>query len=201
MSRRIRQFIRRLIPLRTPAAAAPRTKPFQEWSIGIYIGESPFDLMASETLENPVLTHTHVVDVPARFVADPFMINVDQTWYMFFEVMNRQTRKGEIGLAISKDGRKWTYQQIVLSEPFHLSYPYVFEWNNDYYMIPESHRVESVRLYKALRFPTDWSFVATLLNGKRFSDSSIFFYDRKWWLFTETNPNYKFDNLCLYYAH
>jgi hypothetical protein len=119
---------------------------------------------------------------------------------MFFEVMNRQTRKGEIGLAVSDNAVHWAYQQIVLAEPFHLSYPYVFEWLGDYYMIPESFQARSIRLYRAVRFPTRWSLVATLLSGGVFLDSSIFRYHDRWWLFTETNPHHKYDTLRLYSA-
>src|SRR5437016_1587707 len=106
------------------------------WSIGIYSGESPFHLDATQGLSNPVLTRESVNDVSARFVADPFMILVDDIWHMFFEVLNQQTNKGEIGLATSDTGHVWVYQQIVLTEQFHLSYPYVFEWDGEYYMTP-----------------------------------------------------------------
>jgi hypothetical protein len=181
----------------SPAVAARKQ---DEWSIGIYIGTSPFHFAPPEAVHNPVLTREDVTDVQAAFVADPFMLKVGPAWYMFFEVWNQLTAKGEIGLAVSKNGVQWTYQQIVLVEPFHLSYPYVFEWMGDYYMIPESHQARSVRLYKALKFPTDWSFVTTLLSGRAFLDPSIFFYDNKWWMFTETNPHHKFDTLRLYYA-
>jgi hypothetical protein len=115
--------------------------------------------------------------------------------------MNWQTYRGEIGLATSTAGSQWAYRKIVLAEPFHLSYPYVFEWMHDYYMIPESHKANSVRLYKASKFPEQWSFVGTLLSGESFSDSSIFYYDETWWLLTETNPDFKFDTLRLYYTH
>jgi len=172
----------------------------QEWSIGICIGKSPFDFVSSEGVKNPVITRKDVTDIRASFVADPFMLRVDNIWYMFFEVMNKQTNKGEIGLAISKNGRNWTYQQIVLAEPFHLSYPYVFKWMNDYYMIPESFQAVSIRLYKASKFPVKWSFVGTLLSGGVFLDSSIIHYNNKWWMFTETNPNHKYDTLRLYCA-
>jgi len=113
------------------------------------------------------------------------MLKVDGTWYMFFEVMNRQAGKGEIGLAVSQDARQWNYQQIVLRAPFHLSYPYVFEWENDYYMIPESYRAKSVRLYKAAEFPRQWTFVKTLLEGDDFVDPSIFYFNFRWWLLTD----------------
>ncbi len=170
------------------------------WSIGIYIGNSPFDLASPEYVTNPVLSHKDISDVPALFVADPFMIEVNHIWYMFFEVMNKQNRKGEIGFAISNNGLEWIYQQIVIAEPFHLSYPYIFKWTSDYYMIPESYQAGCIRLYKAVEFPTRWAFIGNLLSGPYYADSSLFHYDNKWWLFAETNPDLKHDTLRLYYA-
>lgn len=172
----------------------------ERWSIGIYTGKSPVDFQAPKEIKNPVLTRRNVSDVRAGFVADPFMIKVDSTWFMFFEVLNQQTRRGEIGLATSKDTKNWKYEKIVLAEPFHLSYPYVFEWMNEYYMIPETHQANSIRLYKASKFPTEWSFVGNLISDALFLDASIFRHADKWWLFTETNPQHKFDTLRLYYA-
>jgi len=75
--------------------------------------------------------------------------------------LNTATNQGNIGYATSDNGLDWTYQQIVLDEPYHLSYPYVFEWQGDYYMVPESYQVNSILLYRAVNFPTDWEFVAT----------------------------------------
>ncbi|OOP56072.1 MAG: hypothetical protein AYP45_11205 [Candidatus Brocadia carolinensis] len=172
----------------------------QAWSIGICTGTSPFSFVSSEVVKNPVITGKDVTDRNASFVADPFMLRVDNIWCMFFEVMNKKTNKGEIGLAMSNNEWNWTYQQIVLAEPFHLSYPYVFAWMNDYYMIPESYQTGSVRLYKASKFPVEWSFVGTLLSGGVFLDSSLFYVNNHWWMFTETNPNHKYDTLRLYYA-
>jgi hypothetical protein len=170
------------------------------WSIGLYTGESPFHLTPLPNGANPVLTRADVTDVPAVFVADPFMLRVGATWYMFFEVMNWRANKGEIGLAVSDNGADWSYQQIVLSEPFHLSYPHVFEWQGDYYMIPESYQAGSIRLYKAGKFPAQWTLVRTLLEGPFFVDASVFRHEGKWWLFTETNPEGKHDTLRLYHA-
>lgn len=170
------------------------------WSIGIYTGQSPFSLSAPRRVHNPVLTREQVSDVPATFVADPFMVRGDDCWYMFFEVMNWHSGKGEIGLAQSKDGLAWNYSQIVLAEPFHLSYPYVFGWEGEYYMIPESYQADAIRLYKARNFPAQWSFVAPLLEGPYLVDSSIFRYDDRWWLYTETSSEVKHDCLRLYFA-
>ncbi len=171
------------------------------WSIGIYAGQSPVELTSDKRVKNPVLTRRDVSDVRAAFVADPFMLKVRSTWFMFFEVLNQKTGRGEIGFATSEDAIKWKYQQIILAEPFHLSYPYVFEWMDEYYMIPETHEAGAIRLYKASKFPQEWSFVGDLLSGSLFLDASIFRYADKWWLFAETNPQQRFDTLRLYYAN
>ncbi len=205
LEKRLKRFVRRFIsPIRSrPPASASTPRKDQQWSIGIYVGESPFAFRSPDNISNPVLTHADVSDVPAMFVADPFMLRGKHAWYMFFEVMNRQSGsgKGDIGLATSDDGLKWTYQQIVLTEPFHLSYPYVFEWANDYYMIPETYKANSIRLYKAVDFPTKWSFVETLLDGRDFVDSCIFQINDMWWLLTgHGTPPFRADVLRLYYA-
>jgi len=169
-----------------------------KFAIGIYGGKSILDLNPITTIKNPVLTAKDVTDIPALFVADPFMVREKSKWYMFFEVMNSNTYQGDIGLATSNDAVNWNYRQIVLDEPFHLSYPYVFKWNGEYYMIPESFEAKSIRLYKAVNFPTDWKFIGSLLIGSDYVDSSIFYFENRWWLFTATTQA---DVLYLFYAN
>ena len=161
------------------------TKPRQgqTFSIGIYAGQCPLSLMNPKSVKNPVLTHEDVTDVPAAFVADPFMVRNEDQWYLFFEVLNKATGLGQIALATSQDGYAWTYARSVLNEPFHLAYPYVFRHNGDFYMVPDSPD-QGVRLYRAIDFPNRWEWVDTLVEGGRFSDSSIFEFDGTWWMLT-----------------
>lgn len=166
-----------------------------QYSIGIYTGESPFALKSPPDITNPVLTAKDVTDVTASFVADPFMVNENGIWYMFFEVLNEKSSQGDIGLAVSSDGFNWEYKQIVLDESHHLSYPYVFKWDDDYYMIPESQEAYAVQLYKASDFPTKWVFVKNLIVGN-YNDSSIFSYNERWWLFSSDRN----DMLHLFWA-
>lgn len=167
----------------------------EQWSIGIYEGTSPTNLKASPAVSNPVLTASNVNDIAADFVADPFLMRTEETWYMFFEVVNTRSKRGEIAYAQSQDGRDWHYGQVVLREPFHLSYPYVFQWQQEYYMIPESHAAAAVRLYKAVDFPVSWQPMATLLHGS-YDDPTLFRHDDVWWLFAS---NWH-DKLRLFYA-
>jgi len=167
------------------------------WSIGVYEGSTPFDLADPPDISNPVLTGKDVVDIDASFVADPFMVFKNGKYFMFFEVLNRETDQGDIGYAESTDGMHWKYKKIIIDEKFHLSYPYIFEWNDDYYLIPETYQDLSVRLYKAVLFPDKWEYVGNLLNGYRYVDPSIFRYNDKWWLFVTTPHS---DVLNLYYS-
>jgi hypothetical protein len=168
------------------------------WSIGIYTGKSPLSLRAPTGVTEPVLTASNITDEKAEFVADPFLVQDHGVWYLFFEVMDAVTGQGDIGLASSTDALSWTYRQIVLDEPFHLSFPYVFEWEGAHYMVPESSEANAIRLYKADPFPTRWSFVEQLIEGS-YVDTSLCRYHNKWWLFT-TRPHPNSDSVYLYYA-
>lgn len=170
------------------------------WSIGIYAGKSPFKFAPCDPIRrkiNPVLAAKDITDRKAEFVADPFMVKEHSAWHMFFEIMDEASHKGVIGLALSDDCLQWRYKQVVLEEPFHLSYPYVFAWEGEYYMVPDSGGTRSVRLYKAVDFPVKWSFIANLLEGKDFADPSPFYYKGLWWLFVSEKTN---DILRLYYS-
>jgi len=189
------------------------------WSIGIYTGASPLHLGqwhhakaphpnplpegegkegTEELSSNPVLTAAQVTDVPATFVADPFMIHAHQTWYMFFEVMHTDWQRGVIGLATSRDGWHWRYERVVLQEPFHLSYPYVFKWQDAYYMVPETLEAEGIRVYRAVDFPITWACVGNVLAGQ-YADPSLWHADERWWMWVCSTP-FQHDTLCLYYA-
>ncbi|MCL5030778.1 MAG: hypothetical protein M1480_17345 [Bacteroidetes bacterium] len=167
------------------------------WSIGIYSGPTPFELKSPNNIVNPVLTAENVTDVKAQFIADPFMIKTDSLYYMFFEVYNNKNNQGDIGYADSKDGFHWKYERIIIDEPFHLSFPYIFKWENDHYLIPESHQDLSVRLYKAINFPAKWEYVSDLIKGYHFVDPQIAQYKNMWWLFVSTTED---DNLNIYYS-
>jgi hypothetical protein len=173
-----------------------------DWSISIYEGRDFLGLKPTAAVKNPVLSRKNVTDVLASFVADPFMMQFGDEWLMFFEVFNHKQRKGELAFARSKDGYKWNYQQIIISEAFHLSYPYVFEFESDWYMIPESCEANSVRLYKAKKFPDTWEFITEILVGQRFVDASILNFNGLWWLFVGVEPSNgaACNMLKLYYA-
>ncbi len=175
-----------------------RPEPEPIWSIGLRTGVSPMALVAPAD-DRPVLTAADVSDVPASSVADPFLLRHGGRWNMFLEVVNWRSWKGEIGLATSDDGLRWSYERIVLAEPCHLSYPHVFEADGHIWMVPESSQLQAVRLYRASRFPYDWDHVADLVSGHPFADATLARHEGRWWMTAETSGG-SHDTLRLYHA-
>lgn len=75
-----------------------------DWSS---VEHGPFHFVTPTGITNPVLTADDVTDVEAEFVADPFMFHENDTWYMFFEVLNENSGCGDIGLASSAFSSSW----------------------------------------------------------------------------------------------
>ena len=168
------------------------------WSIGLYAGPDPLHLAPAPGVANPVMTREQVTDVPASFVADPFLFHHDGEWHLFFEILNHERRTGEIGWAKSPDAISWSYGGIVLSEAFHLSYPCVFAHEGEIFMMPETLGADAVRLYRADPFPTRWVPVADLIPG-RIADPTPFRFEGRWWMFACPAPD-AHDTLALYFA-
>ncbi|TDR73904.1 glucosamine inositolphosphorylceramide transferase family protein [Paludibacterium purpuratum] len=165
----------------------------QIWSIGLAFGASP---LALRVPDSPILTKADITDVAADFVADPFLIRLNQSWHLFFEIWNRNADKGEIGHAQSADLRHWTYDGIVLREPWHLSYPHVFEHGGEIWMTPESTDAGGVHLYRAASFPHRWHDEGVLVPGA-LADPSPLFWQGNWYLFA--CPSFeKHDDLTLF---
>ena len=154
------------------------------WSIGFYAGANPLALASPEGVANPLITADFVTDVPARSVADPFLLAHGDRLLVFFEVWNADRELGEIAYATSEDGFAWTYGQIVLREPFHLSYPQIFKWRDQIVMVPESRRAGAVVLYEALAFPHRWRPVARLIEGL-YADATLLHRSGRWWMFAQ----------------
>ena len=165
----------------------------KKYSIGIYSGNNLFDLNGKE-FNNPILTKFDISDVVASFVADPLLIKKDK-YYLFFEVKSKRKRDiGEIGLAIGDSLKNLKYQKII----FHLSYPYVIEENDKFYMIPESGENKDLRLYEAVNFPFEWKLKKIIFNGIKFADPTLVYLNNKWWLFI---TNMDKNALEIYYSN
>lgn len=144
---------------------------------------------------------------PVIIVADPFLAVKEDTLYLFYEEY-RTRDKGVIKMMSTKDLSTWTAPQVVLQEPFHLSYPWVFQHDGQWWMMPETAAAHAVRLYKAVdddftRFEHDKSLLThapgDVLPRLDYCDSSIVENDGRFYLFTTINAR-KGNELHLYSA-
>jgi hypothetical protein len=119
-----------------------------------------------------------------RFWADPHLIYKEPNYYVFIEEYLYQTKRGHISV-IEMD-RKGNYKQPVpvLQKDCHLSFPFVFDWNGQYYMIPETSERRTIELYECIKFPNEWQFKTTLMENVKAVDTTLFYVQGKWWMFT-----------------
>jgi len=146
----------------------------------------------SQFIENP----------PNHFLADPFVYSFKGENYCFVEAFNYLEEKAQIDVYKLIEDR-YEYLGVALKEDFHLSFPYIFEFENNVYMVPESAKNKDIRLYKATSFPLDWKLEEVLVENIDAADSLIFHHNKKWWLFTNVDPLMKGDHnfqLNIYYS-
>ncbi len=130
-------------------------------------------LWKSVAIENP----------PHRFLADPFVVHKGGTSVCFVEDYDFRTAKGVItAFQIDRSGHKEL--GVALDEPFHLSYPYLFEACGALFMCPETQAAGDIRIYRCAGFPLKWRLHKVLMRDVRAVDTNIFAHDGKWWMLT-----------------
>jgi hypothetical protein len=116
--------------------------------------------------------------------ADPFLFARGDALYIFLEAQTDGGR-GRIEGWQTTDLNTFSFIGDVLAEPFHLSYPFVFEDGGAVFMIPESSLGGGLFLYEFLDFPARLVRRRTLLEGP-FVDSNLIRWNGRWYLFTES---------------
>ena len=139
------------------------------------------DLWDAQTLSGT--TWQVLPDPGTHFYADPFPIAHQDRTFVFVEDLDHRTNKGVISVIPFGDDGPSGPARLVLEEPWHLSYPFVFERDGGLWMIPESSANRTVTLYRAERFPDHWVKEADLLTGIEASDATLVDHDGKLWMF------------------
>ncbi|HZM37371.1 MAG TPA: hypothetical protein VFC18_23130 [Burkholderiales bacterium] len=115
--------------------------------------------------------------------ADPFPLERDGRYYVFFEELVYSTGKGHIAmLEIDAEGRA-SAPVRVLERDHHLSYPFLLEHQGELYMVPESAQSGTVELYRCIDFPRRWKRHKVLLEGVRLVDATLHRGPDRWWMF------------------
>ncbi len=118
-----------------------------------------------------------------RYYADPFPFHRNGQNFLFIEEFPYETQRGFISVIEFDAQGKALPPRPVLEEPHHLSYPQVFDYEGEIWMIPESGAAGNICLYRADPFPYKWTREAVLIDGIRGYDSTLMRHDGRFWLF------------------
>lgn len=146
---------------------------FEQWSLAYSFPEG-----------SPVLDRFKPITPPKDcYWADPFPVQVGSSYYIFIEEFDCAISKGHVAMIEMDRNGAWKMPVIVLKRDYHLSYPFVFEWNSSYYMIPESSENRSIELFRCASFPDRWELEQVLMTGVNAVDATLACIEGRWWMF------------------
>lgn len=158
---------------------------------------------SEENLEDLKLDNFKVIENnnKNRFLADPFAFKKDNKNFIFLEDFNFSNKKGIISCFEVKNNES-KFLGPVLEENFHLSFPYIFEYEGKIFMCPETHQKKEIRIYICEEFPLKWKFYKTLIKKINSVDTILFEKDKLWWLITSTSniSTKDFNELNIFYS-
>jgi hypothetical protein len=152
----------------------------EQWVLLYAFGEAaPEDNRSFKTLVPP----------KDRYWADPHVVARDGHYYVFVEEYLYATDRGHLSvLELDANG---TYKPPVpiIERPYHLSYPHVFSWRGELYLVPESKQNRSIEVYRCTQFPYVWEPAAVLMHNVEAVDTTLLEHGGRWWLFANMVEN------------
>lgn len=137
-----------------------------------------------------------------RYWADPFPIRVQGAYYVLFEDYRYATSLGVISAIEMGPKGPVGDSQVVLNPGYHLSYPFVFSWRGEQFLMPETADVSRVELYRAVKAPYEWTLESVVIQGMPLADCTLAEIGGRWWMFaTSAVPGASWwDELHLFHA-
>jgi hypothetical protein len=148
------------------------------WSIGCV--SEPFDKLLERG--RPREVRWYPVAPGGDFIADPFCLEGEGEVQVLAEYFDAGRRKGRIVATRFREGAFLPGAITILDLPEHLSYPFLFRWRGDTWMMPEVAESGQIRLYRWDAASSGWSEAAKLLDFPGL-DSTLFEHEGRWWLF------------------
>ena len=152
--------------------------------------------------QQAVISEAMVLQPPkGRFFADPFVYTHDKQPYIFSRITTSPRAKGRSRSRRTPTG--FPPLGTALNLPYHLSFPYIFEYEGVTYMVPETCGNRSIELWKCTDFPLKWELQYNLMSNVSAVDTIIFKHGEYWWLLTNidrTDGQSHCDELFAFFA-
>ncbi len=191
---------RELLPRLSRMAAKYVAGKFQaalnddQWALAYRFRSGP------EDANNTLYRFKNLLPPKDRFWADPFAVKVGEQYYVFIEEYPYQQAKGHISVIELDRKGVVSGPRKVLEREYHLSYPFVFEWKGEWYMLPETAANKTIELYRAKSFPYVWQPEKVLMTDVRAKDATLAEIDGTWWMFVSLAEHSIPDELYLFSA-
>lgn len=173
----------------------------EQWNIAVFRG-SVSDLMEGKIGQKDL--SWLFSDYKKGFCADPFLVETENSIFLFFEEFEYKKQKGRIMVSELLENEN---NQIIAGEPnvvfdlaSHVSYPFIFSYNEEMYMIPETSANNEIALFRATEFPLKWEKEKVLIPDFAGIDSTLHFAKGKWWIFCSDNNTGGNENLHIFCA-
>ncbi len=156
-----------------------------------------------DSISLSVRTFKKIIPPRDRFWADPHVLKHNDKYYIFVEEFLFKKRKGYIAVIEMDEKGECKKSVKVLEREYHLSYPFVFKWQGKIYMVPDTHDNKTIELYECSQFPYKFQFKMNLMENISTADTTLLYYNDKWWLFTalcENEGSAWEDELFLFYS-
>jgi len=149
-----------------------------QWNIGVL--NVPLQQLLAGAYEDG-----HIQWFPLRgrdsFLADPFGVVRDGRLHVFCEHFGYRETSGHIQ-TLDYSAAGFSQPQPAITQPVHMSYPFLVRHGDQIYCVPETSGVQEVALFRAEEFPDRWSKVAVLIDQFAGVDPTVFRHDGRWWL-------------------
>jgi hypothetical protein len=168
------------------------------WGVGIW--DQPIDQVLNPGKQSQ-FRYFPELSTSYSFCADPFGILRDGALNVLCERFphGRSSRGGISTFQLANDPNG-IEPRPAFDVGAHMSYPFLLEWNDEIYCIPEIADSNRISLFKAKRFPEEWVEQSVLVEGFPGVDSSVVFFQGRWWLFSSNGRNGSPSQLHLYHA-
>jgi len=171
-----------------------------DWNIGL-VNASGAELRAlvSEGRLGPTQWCPRVSLLRSR--ADPFVWPLAGGHRVVYEEIDHRSKLGHVRSLSLQRFARWQRSRVEIVQPFHLSYPFIFQHDDVWYCVPESARSGGVDLY-AWHPSEGWKVEQRLIDNIGILDATLFRYDDIWYLFGTTRGSADaYDKLRIWWSN
>jgi hypothetical protein len=154
----------------------------EKWNVGII--PSGFEELENSGKPLPEPKWLNLSHEKSVYHADPFGFVKDGICFIVCEEYDYRNAKGVLkSFQVNLNTGLISNETIALEKDYHLAFPYLFEYSNNWYCIPENSAGGNVELYRFDYQTGKLIFEQTLVENLQAIDLALFFHEGNWWMF------------------